>query len=45
MYFTYSAKLDKTGSGRRVKPLMFHKHGSKSRQESHGDRRMRLGQT
>lgn len=38
-------KLDKTGSGRRVKPLMFHKNGSKSRQGSQGDRRKRLGQT
>lgn len=39
MYFTYSVKLDKTGSGKRVKL------GSKSRQGSHGDRGMRLSQT
>lgn len=38
MYFTYSVKLDKTGSGKRVKL------GSKSRQGSHGDRGMRLSQ-
>lgn len=39
MYFTYSVKLDKTGSRKRVKL------GSKSRQGSHGDRGMRLSQT
>lgn len=35
IYFIYSIKLDKTGSERRVK----------TRQGSHGERRIRLGET